>query len=1112
MGLRIIYGRAGTGKSRFVFKEIAKRINLAEKIYIITPEQFSFNAEEKLLKTVNQEAVINAEVLTFKRMAYRVAGEVGSKNKKLLSDSGKNMLLYDILEKNKKDLKFLGKSDKNIELAISSITEFKKHNVTAQSLNNLIEKTDDLYLKSKLEDMYLLYKSFQDRIGDNYLEDNDLLTVLYDDLNKTDMFKNTIIYLDEFSGFTPQEYKLIENLLKVAKEVNITVCTDEFPIQTISDMDLFYSNKVTLQKITKLAKEEKVNIEKPVYLEEKYRFKNPELLHIEENLYNIPYKKYNKECKYLNLFFSMNPYTEIEYVASKIISLVKEKNYRYRDISIITKNIQSYSGLVKAIFNEYEIPIFIDEKKDLNQNLLVKYILALLEVFSKNWSYEAVFQYIKTGLCDISDEECFLLENYCLKWGIKYSKWYVDDWKFEEEKTDEINRIRKKIVNPILSFRNKLIGKKTFKEITKVIYEFLVDNKTDEKLIAKSKELEEIGEIEMSKEYISGWNIVINVLEEITKVFGEEQTTFEKYADRFKIGIKTSELGKIPESLDQVVLGDIDRSRSHKVKAVFIIGLNDGVFPSIKKVEGFFDDKDRESLKQKGIELASGSLEGIYEENFNIYKALTTAEEYIYLSYTSTDSKGGALRPSILISKIKKIFTHLKEESDIAYKENKISHKNKLFLDLLEHIRNFMDGEEISNDWISIYKAFLEDEKWKDRLLSAIRALQYTNNPEILSQDNIRKLYGEVLKTSVSKLEQYRSCPFAFYLKYGLMLCDKELFKIETVDTGSFMHEVIDDFFELININNIDLKNITEEQIIEIVDQIIQDELKINKNYIFSSTPKYQLLTERLRNLIIKSIKHIINTLVYSDYEIIGNEVEFKDGGEYPPIKIELEDGKKAILTGKIDRIDLAKTKEGSYVRVIDYKSSVKNIDLNEVMMGIQLQLLTYLNVVTNEELLPSGALYFNLIEPIIKANRNISTEELEEKIKSEFKMKGLILADINIVKMMDKTIEKGSSNIVPAYIDSKGNLSTNKPNMLTKEEFTILQKNIYKTIKDISKEILSGEIKLEPYYNGVKKKIPCEYCKYHSICGFTPGFCDNQYRYIKNKTKDEIINEISNK
>ena len=1111
MGLRIIYGRAGTGKSEFCFKEISDKIQGKYKIYIITPEQFSFNAEERLLKTIKSNAVINAEVLTFKRMAYRISSEIGYKNKKLLSDSGKYMLLYDILEKNKGKLRFLGKSDKNIELVDTSITEFKKHNVNIEILNNVINKTENLYLKYKLEDMYLLYNEFQERIKNSYLEDNDLLTNLYEDLDKTNMFKNTIIYLDEFSGFTPQEYNIIKKLMKIAKQVNITICTDKFPEEIISDMDLFYSNKVTLQKIINLTQKEKINIEKPVYLNIKYRFKSPELLHIEDKLYEIPYKKYQNKCESLSLYLSTNPYTEIKYVANKIIELVKEKNYRYRDIAIITKNIESYASLTKAIFSQYEIPIFIDQKKDLNQNLLVKYILALLEVFNKNWSYEAMFQYIKIGLCDISDEECFRLENYCLKWGIKYSRWYKEDWKFEDDKIDEINRIRKLVVDPLLLFKKQLDGRKTYKEITEVIYNFLIQNKIGEKLINKAKELEKNNEIEISKEYIAGWDIVISVLKEIIQVFGNEQVSFEKYADRFKVGIKATGIGKIPVAMDQVTLGDIERSRSHKVKAVFIIGVNDGSFPEIRKEEGFFNDKDRENLKIDGIELAKGTNEIIFEENFNIYKALTTAEENIFLSYISTDSDGKALRPSILISKIKKIFTELKEDSDVTKRKGKIIHKNELFFELLLNIRNWTDGEEIIYDWYSVFKAFIDNLEWKDRLLSATDALKYTNKPDILKQDNVQKLYGDVLKTSVSKLEQYRSCPFAFFLKYGLALSDKELFKIESIDTGSFMHEVIDVFFEYIRINNLDFKTITNEQMENKVEEIIQDKLKLNKNYIFVSTPKYQFLTRRLTKLIIKSIKHIINTLVYSDYKIIGNEVEFKDGGDYAPIKIQLDDGRRVELTGKIDRVDLAKTKDGNYIRVIDYKSSVKNIDLNEVTLGIQIQLLTYLNVVTNEELLPSGALYFNLIDPILKAERNITQEELEDKIKNEFKMKGLILADIHIVKMMDNTLEKGSSNIIPAYIDSKGELNVNKPNMLTKEQFKVLQNNIYNTIKDISEEILSGQISLEPYYNRLKKKTPCEYCRFHSICKFTPGFCENKYKYIGNKTKEEIINEISN-
>ncbi len=303
-----------------------------------------------------------------------------------------------------------------------------------------------------------------------------------------------------------------------------------------------------------------------------------------------------------------------------------------------------------------------------------------------------------------------------------------------------------------------------------------------------------------------------------------------------------------------------------------------------------------------------------------------------------------------------------------------------------------------------------------------------------------------------------------------------------------------------------------EEEIEEIIKNIIREKLTQNSNYILRATKKYQVLTRRLEKLILQAMKYIIVSITNSDFDIIGNEVEFRKGKDNPPITIELEDGKKVEIIGKIDRIDLAKGKDGNYVRIIDYKSSVKNIDLNEVVAGLQIQLLTYLDAITSkqEDLIPAGVLYFNLIDPILKADRNKTNEEIEQEIKKQFKMQGLILADVNVVRMMDKNLEKGASNIIPAYLDQNQNISEARSSVVTKDEFKTLQKHIDKVIKEIAKEIYSGEIEIKPYYNQKKKKTPCDYCEYKSICNFDPN-C-NSYYYIPNKAKEQILEEIREK
>ena len=1114
MSLKIIYGKSGTGKSTYIFNEIAEKIKKGNrKIYIITPEQFSFTAEKKLLDSINTNSVVLAEVLTFNRMAYRVIKETGNSNLKNLSQTGKSMLIYSNLSKEKNNLNFIGKSLENVNLVEAQITEFKKHGITVEKLEQTIENLEDKYLKSKLKDMLLVYKDYTETIDKKYIDENDNLSILIDRIDFIRDFDNVDIYIDEFVGFTYQEYEIIKKLLLKANEVNITICTDDINVNQNQDTDIFYSNKSTIDKLYFIARSENVKIEKPVELDICYRFKNDELKHLEENIYAFPYTKYNKEINNINLFLAKNQYSEIEHIAQNIVKLARDNNYRYNEISVITKNLEEYSNLCKIIFTKYNIPVFIDEKKDFSQNILVKYILSLINVFAKNWSEESVIEYIKSGLIkDVDDDDIYVLENYALRWGIKGSKWYTKELTFynetEEEQT-KILHICEKVIKPLLQLKDGLMNTKSYKNITEKLYEFLIENEINIKISDEINKLEEAGELEKAREYEASYKKIIELLDEIVLIFGEEKVSFEKYAEILKTGLGSSSLGKIPATQDQVIVGDVDRSRSHKTKAVFIIGLNDGIFPSINKDEGYFNDKDREELKKLGAELAKGTIEKLYDDNFNIYKAFSTAEEKVFLSYVSSDLEGRGLRPSILINRVKKIFTNIKEESDIILSQNEIVTELNTFEGLLKNLEAFRDGEEIDEKWFEIYNYYMSKPEWKEKLESNLKALNYNINTDNIKKDILERLYSNTLKTSISRLEQYKSCPFSYYLKYGLNLSERQEFKVQAMDTGTFMHDIIDSFFDKLQERKLNVKTIEEVEEEIIIDEIIEEKLKLKKNYIFTGIPKYIVLANRLKAVVKKSIKYIVYSLKYSDFKVMGHEVEFKNGKEYPAIQVKLDNGKKVEITGKIDRIDIAKTEDGNYIRIIDYKSSAKDINLNEVIAGLQLQLLTYLDAVCNiEDVMPAGVLYFNLINPIIKENKNVDEEKLEEEIRKQFKMKGLILANVDIVKKMDKTLDSGSSNIIPAYIDKEGNLSK-KSNAITKSGFENLQKYMNKILKQISEEILTGNISIKPYYKIKQGKTPCEYCKYKSICNFNSGICKKEYNYIGNEEKEYILEQI---
>lgn len=1113
--MNIIYGRSGSGKSEYIYNKIKSEQETAPKTYIITPEQFSFTAEKKLLETLDEGATTKVEVLSFERMAYRVLQETFGGNLKNIGKSGKAMVVSSLLDEAQKELNFLGKNLENIDLILTQITEFKKHGITASILKEKMDNTKDTYLKLKIKDMYTIYSMFEDRLKDNYIDENDLLKLLEQNIESSHLFDNCLFYIDEFAGFTKQEYNVIQVLDRIAKDIYVTVCTDDLRVIKSPEADIFYDNKQTVQTLKQIA-----DIKNEIHVESSYRFKNEELKHLEKNIFDLPYKPYNKDVENIKLIIAKNQYEEIENVAREISKLVRKEGYRYRDIGVITKNLEDYSSLCKAIFSEYEIPVFIDEKKDITSDIFVKYVLAILDIFAKNWSYEAVFNYLKSGIVKI--DRLYELENYCIKWNIKGSKWYEKPWNFGEEDTFEAEQ--KEVITPLLEFRKNLSSKNSADKISEELYKFIVKNASEN----NKNNISQVAENQMSNKpfteeptiNVDSYNAVIDVIDEIADLFKDVKMSFDTYAKLLKTGIQVKEIGQIPQTQDKVTVGDVNRSKTHKVRAIFIIGVNDGVFPSVPSSEGFFNDRDRENLKEEGIELAKGTIEKMYEENFNIYKAFSTAEEKLYISYPASDVDDKPLRKSTVISKIRKIFPKLRESTFV---DNEILSKEKLdetekfansketemniytkevtFSELLSHINN-MNGS-----WYEVYQWYKNNPQYSYRLEKALEGLEYTNLPEKISKNNVQKLYGDTLHTTVSRLEQYKSCEFSYYLKYGLKLSSKEKMDIKPVDTGSFMHDVVDTFFK----ENESIKEISDEELKQILDKIIEEKLSLPRNYIFTATAKYRNLVRRLKKVIFYSMKYIVQSLKNSEFDVMQTELEFGNN-TYPPIEMTLDDGKRVSITGKIDRIDIAKAPNGKYIRIIDYKSSTKDIELNKVIAGLQLQLLTYVDAITQkEEAEPAGALYFSLIEPkLASAKKEMSKEEIEQIIKKNYKMNGLVLADINVIKMMDKNLQTGKSEIIPVEFNNSGEINYKNSKTVTKEEFENLQKYTIKLIKQISKEILDGNIDLKPYYAVNNKNTPCSYCEYKSICQFNPKLAGNKYNYIGTKSRQEILDEIS--
>ena len=555
MGLQIVYGRAGSGKSYYCFNAIKDKVKNKENVYMITPEQFSFTAEKKLIDVCENSSSLYAEVITFERIAHRILEEKWQEKKELITKQGKQMLLYSIISKNKAKFNFLAKNKDNIELIDRTITEFKKHNITLELLNNQIQKTNNIYLKKKLEDIYLVFSMYEEKMNKELIDENDTLSIFASLLEKTEVFDNASIYIDEFSGFTTQEYECIKVLLKKAKQVTITMCLEQ--LQNVSEQSIFYSNYNTYNKLLRICNKEKIDVDKPIMLNNAYRFKSEELKAIEQNLYSYNGYKYLKSVTNLHLFLAMNPYSEISEVARKVNELVQSKNYKYNDIAIITKNQEDYRSLIKSIFEVQKIPIFIDERKTLSDNSFAKFILAVLDVFAKSWSRQSVMSAVKTGFFNLEKNEIYEIDNFSNKFGIRGKAWYSCDFTVKDDKTTDeqlkhINEIRRKISEPMRNFQAGLNKVKTVKEMTIKLYEFIKNIQIEEKLNKKIKQLQDREKI--AEELSNGMKIVINIMNELIQIMGEENVSFEAYLELLKIGFSVQMLGEIPTFIDQVTL------------------------------------------------------------------------------------------------------------------------------------------------------------------------------------------------------------------------------------------------------------------------------------------------------------------------------------------------------------------------------------------------------------------------------------------------------------------------------------------------------------------------------------------------------------------------------
>lgn len=1139
MSLRLIYGRSGSGKSYYCMQEIRSALEEQEKrpLILVVPEQYSMQAERDLVKSVPRGGAIDAQVLSFRRMAYRVFGEVGGFTRRHISSSGKSMLIYRIIEELKDNLSFFGKvaGQSGFVSTISQlISELKRYNVTPDTFEEIHTDIQDQGLKDKIKEIAAIFRRFEERVHQRYIDTDDDLTLMAEKLAQSSQFDGAEIWIDEFSGFTPQEYRIIEELLKKAKRVSVCLCTDYLIDQMpFLNNDVFAPIRNTASKLIQLARENNIAIEKPVTFKEEplYRYKHSqELAHLEKYYFSFPYKRYPHKTQDIEIFTASNIYTEIEHAARYIQSLCRDEGLRYRDVGVITGNLAAYEKLISAIFPQYGIPFFIDRKKPIDSHPLVTLILSMMDIFIHNWSYEAVFRYLKTGLTGIAREDIDILENYVLANGIRGNRWTSqEEWNYRPDSgfnsrsvterelkiIDSVNKTRQRVLQPIMEFRNKTRGRTSVRAMCSAIFEFLRDLEIPELIEQRIENLKNAGALALANEYGQIWNIVMEVLDQTVEAMGEESMGIEKFRNVLAIGFSEHKIGLIPPSLDQVLVGSVDRSRSHEIKALLILGVNDGVFPAPAGEEGILSDRDRQILRSMGVELAQDTRTQAFEEQFRVYSTLSTTGGKLYLSYPIADHEGRTMRPSIIISRLRKLFPQITEGSNLVEGNSSedildmISAPLPTFNELIAVVRQGILGQQVNPIWKHVRNWYESQEPWKDRCQRVQEWIGYTNQIENMDAKKVRNLYGSPMYSSISRLEQYASCPFSYYIRYGLSAKERKVYRLTTPDLGSFMHDVIDVFSSRIKEAGISWRELDRDWCRDEVSSIVDKLLETKMGWLVNNSERYRYLVTRLKRIVTRAVWVIAEHISRSGFEPIGHEISFGQSQDdmFPPIVLELPSGDKIHLVGRIDRVDALKKDEGTYIRIIDYKSGSRSFKLSDVYYGLQIQLVTYMGAVLDngqqvldDKILPAGMLYFPIDDPMIRLNGQIDEKDIEKAIMKKLRMKGLVLADVRLIKEMDRDIQ-GSSDIIPARIN-KGDV-LGKSSAATMEQFDDLCRYSKNLLIRMAQEMMEGNASISPYRD--KKVTACQYCSYSSVCQFDPSFQDNRYRFIGDMKDDEV-------
>ncbi|MCR2048033.1 helicase-exonuclease AddAB subunit AddB [Acetatifactor muris] len=1150
MSLQFYFGPSGSGKSRSLYEEITGRAkeNPKQNFLIIVPDQFTMQTQKELVLLNDRGGIMNIDVLSFGRLGHRILEEVGGREIPVLDDTGKSLVLQKVAANLKEELPALGgflHRQGYIHEVKSAISEFMQYGIGTEDVARLIAFAEKRgALVQKLRDLETLYRGFVEYIHGNFVTTEETLDVLRRSLHKSELLPGAVVAFDGFTGFTPVQVKVIAELMRLCGEVIVTLTmgAEENPYGQDSEQKLFHLSKKTAMDLAGIAKENLTERKQDVFIlpgdrknsvspggngfriqyNDNHRFRSaPALKYLENHLFRYGTGSYEKEQQEIRMFETTGPKDEVHHTGLEICRLIREEGLAYRDIALIMGDLAEYAPYVETEFAQMEIPCYIDRTRGIVLNPMIEYIKSALELYIRDFSYEAVFCYLRSGLAGLTWEEVDRLENYCLQTGIRgyraYSRLFTrktPEMEEDEEALAEMNRLRERLMVQVEMLH--LREEEKTKVYVNALYDFLVQNQVQQKLAVFQNAFEEAGDLTRAKEYAQIYRLVMELLDQIYTLLGEENIPLKEFAEILEAGFGEIQVGTIPQNVDRVLVGDMERTRLNQVRVLFFLGVNDGNIPKAASRGGIISDMDREFLRESELELAPSPRQQMYIQRFYLYLNMTKPSERLYLSWSKVNSAGKSIRPAYLVEMIRKLYPGITVQyPQMSSVMEQIVTRQEGASYLAEELREYADGtlqKERETEFFTIYRVYGEAglrEKRDFLAKAAFRRYEDTG----LSAAVARALYGVQLENSVTRLETYAACAYRHFLQYGLALRERGEFSFETVDMGNVYHAILEQFGEKLKENNYTWFDFPEEFAAGCVREVLENYAATYRNTVLYSSARNEYAVTRMGRILTRTVLTLQKQLQKGSFVPESFELSFQYADNLESVNVALTERERMRLQGRIDRIDVAEDGEKVYVKVIDYKSGNKKFDLAALYYGLQLQLVVYMNAAVEmearrhkgKEIVPAALLYYHIDDPSVETAVELSPEEINREITRQLRMNGVVNSAPEIVELLDHVMED-KSDVIPVERKKDGSLSS-RSSVLSGRELKTVSDYVSRKIVRIGREILDGQISLNPYEKGSEEA--CTYCAFKRVCGFEPALPGCEKRRLEDMNREEVLRRM---